>query len=486
MQESTKTVQNKKAEIHGISILRDILKEWWVILLVALSASMLTYVVVSKTHTDRYTAASTFVVYGKGMNVNIYNNLTTAQEMAEQFSEILKSNVLRKKVEQDLEMNISDVVSEASIIPESNMMVLQVTGDSPMKAYKVLHSIMNNYNTVSDYVLSSVILEEIQPAMIPAGPSNAIAIDSYRKRAFMAAAFLMLVLIGIFSYMKDTIKGESDVSAKLDMRLLGSIPHEQKNKSVLRRLKKQLQISMLINNPVLSFRYVEQYRMLASKVLSRMKHSGAKVLLVTSVTENEGKSTVAANLAMAMSQEQKKVLLIDCDFRKPAQYKIFQKDREEIPDFGEILKQNGKDNAIIKQISSGEFYAVFNSSPLDDAAEVVGNGAFGVMMEYFRQEMDYIVLDTPPMAMVADAEELAPFADAAVMVIKQDRVYAQDINDAADALENTGTPVLGCVFNDVRTEIVPFIGTGGAYGYGYGYGRYGNYYGNYQRGRKHE
>lgn len=74
---------------------------------------------------------------------------------------------------------------------------------------------------------------------------------------------------------------------------------------------------MLIQNPLRSFAYVESSKMAASRVRSYMDKEDAKVLLVTSVMENEGKSTVAANLALSLAQEGSRVMLIDCDFRKP-------------------------------------------------------------------------------------------------------------------------------------------------------------------------
>lgn len=79
--------------------------------------------------------------------------------------------------------------------------------------------------------------------------------------------------------------------------------------------------------------------MMASRVRSRMDRKQAKVALITSVAENEGKSTVAANLAMALAKEGKHVLLIDCDFRKPSQYKIFQRPEHESIDLLQELRR---------------------------------------------------------------------------------------------------------------------------------------------------
>ena len=91
--------------------------------------------------------------------------------------------------------------------------------------------------------------------------------------------------------------------------------------------------------------------------------------------------------------------------------------------------------------------------------------------------MDYIIIDSSPTAMVADAEELAVLADATVIVVKQNGVEAMNINDAIDSLNASGDKLLGCVFNDVHTEtgagVLSSLGYYGSYGSkAYGYGKY--------------
>ena len=108
---------------------------------------------------------------------------------------------------------------------------------------------------------------------------------------------------------------------------------------------------MRITNPILSFRYVESCRLTATKVRNYMDRRKAKVLMITAVMENEGKSTVAANIALSLAQEGSKVLLVDSDFRKPAIYKIFEIAKDEVNDLPAVLRTGeGIRNIITKKL----------------------------------------------------------------------------------------------------------------------------------------
>lgn len=460
-------------QIDVLSIIRDVCRQGMIILLLSVSVALLAYVFVSERYQPEYTTTFTFVVTTKGVNNNIYQNLSGAQEMAEQFSQVLGSNVLRQKVAEDLGKEQFTATTSVEILPETNLMVLSVTADTALEAFRGIRSIMENYNSVSDFVMDSVILEVLQEPQIPTAPSNSADTVGAVKNAF-AFAFAALVLVfAVLSYMKDTVKNTKEVSEKVDARLLGVIYHERKMKS-LREIKNARTFSLLIDNPLLSFRFVESNRMSTSRIRSHMDKKDVKVLLVTSVAENEGKSTVAANLALSLAQENKNVVLIDYDFRKPAQYRIFESPEEETGNLSEILLSNESEKlqGIIKKYKDTSLFTVFNKTAIASIEPLVESGRLKWLTDFFRSRMDYVILDTSPIGMVADTEEIAQYADASVLVIQQDMVLTGEINDAVDILNTTKGKVLGCIFNNVISGDVTGIGR---YGYGYGghYGKYG-------------
>ena len=189
--------------------------------------------------------------------------------------------------------------------------------------------------------------------------------------------------------------------------------------------------------------------------------------------ENEGKSTVAANLALTLARNPAKVLLIDCDLRRPSQYLIFEKNIDENRILPDVLSQENILENIFQYDKEMGIYILFNEKSYSNSTEIVSSEEMRNILNLFRKEFDYIILDSPPMSLMADAEVLADQADMSVLVVRYCTVQAQDINDAIDVLSNCNSRMAGCILNQARTvhELLP--GKGGGYGYGkYRYGEY--------------
>lgn len=453
-------------QIDLISMLKDIGREWITILLLSIAAALFADIWICATYQPEYKTSTTFVVTAKGMNSNIYQNLSSTKDLAQQFTEILGSNVLKKKVAQDIGVNSLDVETSVDLVPETNLITLSVKAKTAAESYRVLRSVMENYNTVSDYAIKNVIIEIIQQPSVAMSPSNPLNEKRMVLKVFLIAAGCLIVLVAGISYIRDTIKNPGEVSSKLDTRLLGTIAYEKKSKSLSMNRKKGY-LSMLISNPLRSFAYVESSKMAASRVRSYMDKEQAKVLLVTSVMENEGKSTVAANLALSLAQEGNRVMLMDCDFRKPAQFKIFDVRDNEETDLGDVLINHKSADRIIRNWNDSNLYMILNKTSSNSIETLLKSTTLKQIIAFCRERMDYVVVDTSPLALVADTEELAQMTDASVLVVRQDTVLAKDINDAIDILNNTRGKVIGCILNGTASQ-----STGGNSHYRYG-GHYG-------------
>ena len=205
---------------------------------------------------------------------------------------------------------------------------------------------------------------------------------------------------------------------------------------------------------------------------------GKKVVMVSSILANEGKSTVSVNLAMTMALKHERVLLIDCDLRKPSCCELV--DQKEIP-FGLCAVLDGEvdgNDALIEDRKSG-LYMLLETKATQASDDYLSSENMHALLKWARENFDFVVLDLPPMSLVSDAESLMELADASVLVVRQNMAKTSGINKAISILEGGKAKLLGCVLNDVRSSA---FGAGGyGYGYGYGYGKYGKYghYGHY-------
>lgn len=460
-------------DIDIYNIIKDILKYKGVILILAISAVLLSYVHASRSYSPTYTVEATYVVTAKGMGNDVFSNLSTAQDTANRFSQILNSSTLQHKVAEELGTGGIPGTVSAEIVPETNLMTLQVVSYSPAMAFKVLRSIMNNYTILSDYLVGNAIIEVLVPPSIPEEADQQFDPVSVMLTAFAVTVVALAALCGVISYMKDTVRRYSDVEKKLDAKLLGYVNHEEKRRSLLSRLKRR-KTSLLITNQTISFRYVELFHKATKKIQDRMDREEAKTLLVTSYMENEGKSTVAANIALTMAQNGKKVVLVDCDFRRPSQYKVFEQFYSQMTEFVGVLQGKTTPSRMIGRLDKQEIYTIFNTRSFQNSTELISSPNMIHILDYLKTKFDYIILDVPPMAMVADTEELAGIVDASLVVVREHCAPTRDINDMIDILNGANSTFIGCIFNDAHRVI-------GGGGYGYGYSGYGYGYGKSRR-----
>lgn len=457
-----------RRQIDIFSILRDVAREWITIVLFAVSASLLANIWVTEMYVPEYTSKTIFTVSSKSANGSIYQDLASAESLAQRFTQVLESNILKKKVAEDLNQESFTAQTSVKQIEETNMVELTVTASSAMDSYRTITSIMENYDEVSHYVVGNVILYVIQQPVIPLSPSNSKNPVRPMEYTFLLSALLAIAYIAFFSVRRDTVQNAYQMKEKIDAELLGVIYHEKIRR---KRKKSEEHPSMLIANPLRSFSFVESSRMAAARIRSRMDRQHAKVIMITSVAENEGKSTVAANIALSIAKEGKKVLLIDCDFRKPSQYLIFE--QSETPDFIQLLKEGKPEQAIIPYQHT-TLSIVCNQQADPSAERLLESGELKHMIDAYRERMDYILLDTAPLALVSDTEDLARLADKTLLVVREDVIPAKKINDTIDVLNQTNAPVLGCILNNAVQGLTAKTGH-------YGYRSYGGHYGKYAK-----
>ena len=478
MQESSRsTLQNNELPLDIYSILRALVKDWWMILTAGLIGAMIAYMMVGSAYTPTYTSSMTFIVSSKG-STNSLADLTAANEMAETFSEVLNSRLLKKRVQQELNLSYLPGTITTNVVEGTNLMSLSVSAPSPEHAFKIMKSVLNNYSEITQYVLENVVLDVMEAPQVPMAPSNLVSASAMMKKYGLMAMALMAALLALIDYLKDDIKNEKEVELKLDSKLFGTIYHEVKNKTFRSKFKKNKR-ALLVTDPTSSFMFVENYKKLRTKLMYKTKQDRGKVILITSVMENEGKSTVATNIALTLAQKADRVVLVDGDLRRPAVYKIFEKKLKKEQEIGEYLNGNIPLKDVVHYDKERGLHLIIGSKHYSNSTEMVSGERLRALMKAVQKLADYVVIDSPPTSLMADAEVLAEYADVSLLVVRQGMANARSINDTIDILEEGHSELLGCIYNDVKTGIFSGKRTFGGYGYG-GY-KYGYEKGNQSR-----
>ena len=179
-------------EINIRSIIRDVLHNFWMILVAGLSAILLVSGYQNIIYEAEYTSRATLVVSAKGSGTtSSYANLTTTSEMAGVFSNVFSSSVLKKRIVEELDLQGAEFAIKAQTIPETNLMVLSVTGKQPQVVYQAICGAIEHYADVSEYVFSNAVLDVMENPEVPLYPSNGIPLRSYQKKAALAAVVVL-------------------------------------------------------------------------------------------------------------------------------------------------------------------------------------------------------------------------------------------------------------------------------------------------------
>lgn len=210
----------------------------------------------------------------------------------------------------------------------------------------------------------------------------------------------------------------------------------------------------------------EAYRTLRTNIQFSSIDSTIKSIVFTSSGPNEGKSTISVNTAVTMAQAEKKVLLIDCDLRKPKVHTFFNIRNGQ--GLTNILVEDLDYKKAINKIDNMDSLHVLTSGPIPpNPSELLGSKKMKGFVEKVKDEYDMVILDTPPVGMVTDAAILSTIVDGTILVCAVGEANIEATKIAKNLLEKVNANILGAVLNKVPVK-------GGGY-YKYHYYNYYNY-----------
>jgi capsular exopolysaccharide synthesis family protein len=327
---------------------------------------------------------------------------------------------------------------------QRQLMVAQTTYQELLRQFQLVQ-VMENQNVGNARVISEALVPEI--AVSPKKPLN-LALGGFLALLLGAGTAFLL------ESMNQTLKNIEEANRLLGFPLLGTIPlyGEKKTKNPVEGL---LEVPLLDQpySPVST-----SLEMLNTNLGFTISDKELQVILVTSSTSGEGKSFVAGNLAVAASHVGKRVLLIDCDMRRPRQHRIW-----EIPNLlgmSNILAgQNELEPAIHKVFLNVDMLPAGKIPP--NPVTLLDSQRMADLIEKARQDYDFVIIDSPPLTAVTDPLIISKFADGILLVVRPGQVEYSALKSAKSLLNQSKVPVLGMAVNGVSEE----SGYGGYYYY---------------------
>lgn len=193
----------------------------------------------------------------------------------------------------------------------------------------------------------------------------------------------------------------------------------------------------------------ESYRTLRTNIQYSSFDKEYKTILVTSSEPGEGKSTTAGNLALSLAQSDKKVILIDCDLRKPSIHKKFK--LSNAAGLSDVII--GKENIANVTYKYNDGLVILPAGKIPpNPAEMLGSKAMTSMLEALKKVFDYIILDTPPVQAVTDAQILSTKADGTILVVRAERTKKDSVHNSLGLLKKVNANVIGTVLNGLEAS----------------------------------
>jgi capsular exopolysaccharide synthesis family protein len=259
----------------------------------------------------------------------------------------------------------------------------------------------------------------------------------------ISGLLLGIVLAFAIEFLDNRIKHPEQMEALLKVPFLGLVPMIRTKNGGDRP---PLVAGKLTPPP----HFVEAIRRLRTNVLFSFAGEGAKIIVVTSTSAGEGKTLVSTNLAASFAQAGQRVMVLDADMRRPRVHTVFGKPKE--PGLSHLLVGKSKLSDVTLQSTIQRLFLMPSGHRPPNAAELLGSPAFRKVLAALREHFDWVVIDSPPIMAVTDAQVAAHVADGVMFVVGSEMVSHQEVRRAIDQCRVANVNVIGTVLNRVEIE----------------------------------
>ena len=464
---------NEEIEIDFGRVFRAIMDKAWLVAIVAVLCAVIAFAVTLFFITPQYESAAMFYVNNSNLSlgdtsVSISSgDLSTSRNLVDSYIVILNTRAtivdvidyagVSRTYKEVKKMISSEAVNETEIFQ------VTVTSPDPEEAERIANAVAYILPKRIGTIIDGTSAKVVDAAVVPTKPSS----PSYTRNTvigFLLGFALTVAVIALREIFDTTIRAEEDISQCCKHPILASVPdmtapskggayygygssRSKKGKYAAASAK---QNKPGLVGPNISFAASEAYKLLRTKLqFSFADESDCHIIGLSSALSGEGKSLTAVNLAYTLAQLDKKVMLVDCDMRRPT-----------LAEKLGILKFPGLSNYLTRQCMLDELVQVCEFRAGDTAFHVITAGQnppnpmellSSVRMKKalaaMRKAYDYVILDLPPVGEVGDALAIAKATDGILLVVRQNHCDRIVLADAARQFEFIHAKTLGVVFN---------------------------------------
>lgn len=279
----------------------------------------------------------------------------------------------------------------------------------------------------------SVNIWVMKNAGMPGAPSKP------NKKRSLALGFILGLVGGIgcaflIEYLDNTVRSEKELEARYGLTVLGSV-------ELLKEKGANIE-SYILQKPLSPL--AESYRLIRSGLMFSSAEKPPKTILITSMDAKVGKTTTTVNTARVLSQGGGRVLIIDCDLRRPRVHSVFGMQNDK--GLSNFLTGNLKEN-IVHKIPGEEIFVISSGTIPPNPAELLSSRKMKVFVEEMAEKFDFVLIDSPPIQSVTDSLALTQIVDGTVIVVRAGATTYEMLQSGLKKLKDIQCRLLGCVLN---------------------------------------
>lgn len=467
-----KILNNDEIEIDLQRLISALVKKGWLIGITAVIGAMIALVTTVLFITPKYQSSAMFYVNNNSLSLGEASLSITSSDISASKSLVNSYIVILNTRE-----SLNDVIDYAGVkrtyaelksmiaaeaVGSTEIFRVTVTSEDPQEAEKIADAVAYVLPKRIGSIIEGTSAKVVDAAVLPTRSSS----PNYTKNTmigFVVGLALMAAIVVIRELMDITIRKEEDITQTCTHPVLASVPDMEvdtkggyyygygKTKS---GQKTKSGSNELVGGGI-SFAAAESYKLLRTKLqFSFADEKACHIIGVSSALTGEGKSLTAINLAYSTCQLGKRVLLIDCDLRRPSLAdKLPISKTPGLSDFlsGQIGPENLIQRCSLKS-DALSFHAIAPGHMPPNPLELLTSQRMEKLLLKLRENYDYIILDLPPVGEVSDALAAAKFTDGMLLVVRQNYCDRIALNAAARQFEFVDARILGVVFNCINEE----------------------------------